>query len=205
MDSKPAYRLTSTSYAVLSLLELLGEATSYDLEQALVRSIENFWRVPHTTFYEEPARLASAGYLSARQEQGGRRRRLYKLTKHGHSALREWALDPAAAPEQIRDEALLKIFAGADPQAVLSGRAEYHRTKLAEFERYLLELRSGQEGPRQDQWRGAEATLVIGIRYHRFMLALIDDFLAGGEGAELALPAAGDGRDQAAASAGGES
>ena len=58
MESKPAYRLTSTSYAVLSLLELLGEATSYDLKQALVRSIENFWRVPHTTFYEEPARLA---------------------------------------------------------------------------------------------------------------------------------------------------
>jgi PadR family transcriptional regulator, regulatory protein AphA len=200
LDSKPAYRLTSTSYAVLSLLELLGEATSYDLKQALVRSIENFWPVPHTTFYEEPARLADAGYLSARQEPAGRRRRLYELTASGREAL-----DPAAAPEQIRDEALLKIFAGADPQAVLSGRAEYHRTKLAEFERYLLELRSGQKGPREDQWRGAEATLVVGIRYHRFMLALIDDFLAGGDGADLALAAGGEERDQAAASAGGES
>jgi DNA-binding PadR family transcriptional regulator len=205
LDSKSAYRLTSTSYAVLSLLELLGEATSYDLKQALVRSIENFWPVPHTTFYEEPARLASAGYLSARQEPAGRRRRLYELTESGRSALREWALDPVAAPEQIRDEALLKIFAGGDPQAVLSGRTEYHRGKLAEFERYLAELRAGQTGPRQDEWRGAEATLVVGIRYHRFMLALIDDFLAGGEGDDVGLAASERFAAQASASAGGES
>jgi DNA-binding PadR family transcriptional regulator len=178
MESKP-YRLTSTSYAVLALLEVLGEATSYDLKQALVQSIENFWRVPHTTFYEEPARLARAGYLSARQEATGRRRRLYTLTDRGQAALRDWADDPSAAPEQIRDEALLKMFAGADPQAVLSGRAEYHRRKLAEFEGYMANLHAGHEGPREDRWRGAEATLIIGIRYHRFMIALIDDFLEG--------------------------
>src|SRR6516162_2701497 len=96
-------RLTSTSYAVLSLLDVLGEATPYDLKQALVRSIENFWPVPHTTFYEEPARLAGAGYLAARQEAGGRRRRLYKLTARGRDALHSWAEDPAVGPQQLRD------------------------------------------------------------------------------------------------------
>jgi DNA-binding PadR family transcriptional regulator len=181
MKSKP-YRLTSTSYAVLSLLELLGEASPYDLKQALVRSIENFWRVPHTTFYEEPARLAQAGYLSTRQEPAGRRRRLYTLTDQGHAALREWTEDPAAAPEQIRDEALLKIFAGANPQAVLAARTDYHRGKLAEFEGYLDELHATESAPRDDHWRGAEATLVIGIRYHRFMLAVIDEFLGSSNG-----------------------
>ena len=181
MESKP-YRLTSTSYAVLSLLQLLGEASPYDLKQALVRSIENFWRVPHTTFYEEPARLARAGYLSARQEPAGRRRRLYALTDLGHAALRDWTEDPTAAPEQIRDEALLKIFAGANPQAVLAERTDYHTQKLAEFEGYLDELHATESGPRDDHWRGAEATLVIGIRYHRFMLAVIDEFLGSSNG-----------------------
>ena len=68
-------RLTTTSYAVMSLLDLLGEATPYDLKQVLEHSIENFWPVPHTTFYDEPARLARAGYLSQSQEAGGRKRR----------------------------------------------------------------------------------------------------------------------------------
>ena len=56
---------------MLSLLELLGAATPYDLKQALERSIENFWPVPHTTFYAEPARLAAAGLLSEQQEAAG--------------------------------------------------------------------------------------------------------------------------------------
>ena len=40
--SDPPLRLTGTSYAVLSLLELCGPATPYDLKQALESSIENF-------------------------------------------------------------------------------------------------------------------------------------------------------------------
>jgi PadR family transcriptional regulator AphA len=70
-------RLTGTSYALLALLKEFGDLTSYDIKQALESSIQNFWPVPHTTAYEEPARLAAAGYLSARQEEGGRRRRVY--------------------------------------------------------------------------------------------------------------------------------
>jgi len=200
MIESKRYRLTSTSYAVLSLLELLGEATSYDLKQALVLSIENFWRVPHTTFYEEPARLANAGYLTARQESTGRRRRLYRLTEAGRAALREWADDPAAAPEQIRDEAMLKIFAGADERVVLSGRMDYHREKLAEFEGYLHEMRANPRAPRGSKWRGPETTLVIGIRYHRFMLSLVEEFLAQGPAGENADVGA-----QASASSRGDS
>jgi PadR family transcriptional regulator, regulatory protein AphA len=191
MERKP-YRLTSTSYAVLALLALLGESTSYDLKQALVLSIENFWRVPHTTFYEEPARLVQAGYLSARQEPSGRRRRLYTLTDQGRAALRDWALDPAAAPEQVRDEALLKIFAGGDPRAILARRTEYHRQKLAEFESYLTNLRAGDDGPRGEQWRGAEVTLIIGTTYHRDMLAFIERFLAEDDGPGTDQAGAGD-------------
>ncbi len=53
-------KLTGTSYAVLALLDEFGEMTSYDIKQAMEISIQNFWPVPHTTAYEEPARLAAA-------------------------------------------------------------------------------------------------------------------------------------------------
>ena len=108
-------KLTGTSYALLALLDRFGELTSYEIKDALETSVENFWPVPHTTAYQEPARLESGGYLSSRQEVGGRRRRRYALTDAGRKALRDWADAPQAAPPQLRDELLLKIFAGADP------------------------------------------------------------------------------------------
>lgn len=176
-------RLTTTSYAVLSLLELLGEATPYELKQALERSIQNFWPVPHTTFYDEPARLADAGYLSATQEQAGRRRKRYSLTAAGHVALRTWADTPGAPPSQYRDEAMLKVFAGATPVAAFAGRTDWHREKLAELEGYLENLKGGHEGLRTDKWRGAEATLLGGIAYHRMMIETFERLLpqAGGQ------------------------
>lgn len=172
-------RLTSTSYAVLSLLDLLGEATPYELKQVLEVSVENFWPVPHTTFYEEPSRLASAGYLSVEQEAAGRRRKRYSLTDSGRQALREWADSPDTSPPQLRDEGMLKIFAGADPLAIFAARAAWQRAKLVELEGYLNALQAGRNGqPRTDKWGGAEATLIAGISYHRQLLALTDEFLA---------------------------
>lgn len=176
MERKPI-RLTTTSYAVMSLLELCDGATPYELKQMLERSIENFWPVPHTTFYEEPARLADAGYLSSEQEQTGRRRKRYSLTDTGRAALRAWADTPGAPPSQYRDEAMLKVFAGADPRAVFSGRVNWHRTKLAELEGYLANLKEGRDGPRADEWRGAEATVLGGIAYHRAMVETFERLL----------------------------
>lgn len=163
-------KLTTTSYAVLALLEQLGEATPYDIKQAMEKSIENFWPVPHTTAYEEPARLASAGYLAVRQEPGGRRRKVYSLTAKGRQALVAWAADPSSTPPQLRDEDVLKVFAGADPRPLLAAREAWHREKLAELEGYLEEV-SGEE-----DWRPSERVLTVGLAYHRKMLELLDLF-----------------------------
>jgi PadR family transcriptional regulator AphA len=165
---RKSIRLTTTSYALLALLDQLGAATSYDIKQALERSIENFWPVPHTTAYEEPARLAEGGYLSVKQEAGGRRRKSYTLTKAGREALAAWAAEPVAAPPQLRDEVMLKIFAGADPAALVGARAAWHRAKLVELQGYLEEVRQA-EG-----WERSERTLLAGLGYHRTMLELID-------------------------------
>jgi PadR family transcriptional regulator, regulatory protein AphA len=171
MKSK-SIRLTPTSYALLALLDQLGEATSYDIKQAMDMTIENFWPVPHTTAYEEPARLAAAGHLSVSQEPGGRRRKVYSLTEEGREALREWAAEPSAAPPQLRDELVLKIFAGADPQPLVQARVEWHQAKVAELQGYLDEVRAA-EG-----WDSSERTLIAGIAYHRKQLELIEELAA---------------------------
>lgn len=177
-------RLNPSSYAVLALLKAAGESTPYELKGFLEKSVENFWPVPHTTFYAEPARLAEAGYLSVRQEQGGRRRKLYALTEKGLAALDEWVHADDYPPPQLRDAGALRIFAGADPVPILERRVLWHRAKLAELEGYLDEMDESQgiSGP-----RGA---LIAGTTYHRVLLGAIEDFLE-------ALPASGGARESA--------
>jgi PadR family transcriptional regulator, regulatory protein AphA len=186
---RKSIKLTTTSYAVLCLLDLAGEATPYELKQMLMNSIEHFWPVPHTTFYDEPARLAKAGYLSESQEQGGRRRKRYSLTGLGREALSAWTQAPGAPPSQYRDEAMLKVFAGADPEAAFAGRIEWHRAQQAELEGYLVNLKEGHEGRRQDEWRGPETTVLGGIEYHRQMITIFERFAAAGEREAQALAA----------------
>ena len=159
-DTTKNIRLTGTSYALLALLKEFGDLTSYD--------IQNFWPVPHTTAYEEPARLAAAGFLSARQEEGGRRRRVYSLTEKGREALAKWAAEPTAAPPQLREEVMLKVFAGADPARLVESRITWHRAKLEELRGYL-ELVRASEG-----FEGSERTLFAGIAYEEKMLELLE-------------------------------
>ncbi|HET8955594.1 MAG TPA: PadR family transcriptional regulator [Solirubrobacterales bacterium] len=170
-------KLTGTSYALMAVLREFGELTSYDIKQAMESSIQNFWPVPHTTAYEEPARLAAAGYLAARQEEGGRRRRVYSLTDKGRESLAAWAEEPGAPPPQLRDEAMLKVFAGGDPTGLVELRLAWHRAKLEELRGYLALVRES-EG-----FEGSERTLVAGIAYEEKMLELLEP-LAGAAGAD---------------------
>ncbi|MGN6215440.1 MAG: PadR family transcriptional regulator [Solirubrobacterales bacterium] len=174
MKSK-SIKLTGTSYALLALLKEFGPSTSYEIKQALESSIQNFWPVPHTTAYEEPARLAAAGYLSAAQEEGGRRRRVYSLTAQGREALAAWANEPTAAPPQLRDELMLKAFAGADPAPLLGPRIAFHQAKLGELRGYL-ELVRENEG-----FEGSEQTLLAGIAYEEKMLEMLEAFAQAAE------------------------
>ncbi|MBS1860929.1 MAG: PadR family transcriptional regulator [Actinobacteria bacterium] len=164
-------KLTSTSYALLALLDRFGELTSYEIKDALESSIENFWPVPHTTAYQEPARLASGGYLSARQEKGGRRRRKYALTDKGREALRAWADAPTAAAPQLRDELLLKIFAGADPAPLVARRLAWYREKVTELETYLAAVKMAPG------WTGPATVLRAGVAYNRAQIELIEAML----------------------------
>lgn len=177
-DSKSAsIRLSATSFAVLALLDQFGDSTSYDIKQAIEHSIANFWNVPHTTAYEEPARLAAAGYLSVREEPDGRRRKVYSLTASGREALREWAREPAAPP-QLRDELVLKIFAGGDGAALAPERLAYHQAKVAELEGYLAGVEEVAAAD-EERLRAGRNTLLAGIAYHEAMIELTQRLMAG--------------------------
>ena len=146
--------LTPTSLIVLGLIELAGESTPYDLKQAVAMTLGNFWSLQHAQLYSEPERLAGAGYLKERREEGGRRRRHYSITAKGGKALEEWRSAPTERLYELRDLSLLKLFFGADPKDLAQSQLEAHRRKLAEYEDLQkLDTGSGPRGP----WLALEA------------------------------------------------
>ena len=152
--------LTPTSYIVLGLLSMFGEATPYDLKQMASASVGHFWTLPHSQLYAEPARLARAGYLTEEQEQSGRRRKRYSLANRGREALDDWLGALTPEPYVLRDVALLKLFFGANVGELAEGQLETHRRKLAEYEALSgLSRDSGRPGP----W----LALDLGLRHER--------------------------------------
>jgi PadR family transcriptional regulator, regulatory protein AphA len=154
-----APRLTATSYIVLGLLERGEPATPYDLKQIAQLSTNNFWAVPHTQLYTECARLAAEGLLDERQEQTGRRRRIYRLTARGRQALADWRSEPATDLYELRDAATLKLFFGGDPATLAATQLQAHRGRLAEYE----ELRKGADALPE----GQRLALECGIGHER--------------------------------------
>jgi PadR family transcriptional regulator AphA len=133
-SASSAPRLTATSYIVLGLLEQVEPATPYDLKQIAQVSTNNFWSVPHTQLYTECARLAAEGLLDERQEQAGRRRRVYRLTADGRKALEVWRNEPATELYELRDAATLKLFFGGDPATLAATQLQAHKGRLKEYE-----------------------------------------------------------------------
>lgn len=163
-------KLTPTSYIVLGLVELSGEATPYELKTTVNNSLGNFWSIQHAQLYSEPERLAGAGYLKERREETGRRRRHYTITKKGRTALAEWRETPAERVLELRDPGLLKIFFGADPAEVAESQLDLHRRKLDEYEG-LKRIDVGAEP------RGPWLTLDAGIRHTKTSIAFWEDQL----------------------------
>jgi len=142
------HRLSPTSYIVLALISGAGEATPYDLKQAVAVTLGNFWSVPHAQIYAEPERLREGGYLSERREQGGRRRRHYKLTAKGEKAFADWLAEPTAEMAELRDPGILKLFLGGSPERLARAQLSTHRQRLAELETLAAQMEGQPQVPR---------------------------------------------------------
>ncbi len=157
-------RLTSTSYVVLGMLDWLGPSTPYRLKRVMAESVEDFFPVPHTSFYAEPARLAAAGYVDEHVERGGRRRKTYALTARGREALEAWLAEPETRPGEFRFPAMLKVFFGADPSSFAGAQAAHHRGLAERFEAVRARADRGDvELPEQRR-----KVLETGILLHRW-------------------------------------
>jgi PadR family transcriptional regulator, regulatory protein AphA len=150
-------RLTPPSYIVLGLLDWTGESTPYRLKQLVAGSVGFFWSLQHAQLYTEPERLARGGYVSERREEGGRRRKLYKLTDKGRTALAQWRAEPTAHLSEVRDLGLLKLFFGADPAELAGVQLAAHRAELTEYEGI-------RDGMADDVPEGPRLALELGIR-----------------------------------------
>jgi DNA-binding PadR family transcriptional regulator len=139
-------RLTEASFIVLGLLEQAEPATPYDLKQLAQLSTSNFFSVPHTQLYTECARLAGEGLLDELQEQTGRRRRIYRLTKRGRQALESWRSEPASDLYELRDAATLKLFFGGDPASLAASQLQAHRQRLKAYEQLRTEIPNAPRG-----------------------------------------------------------
>jgi PadR family transcriptional regulator, regulatory protein AphA len=120
MRLQPRSRLDDSARAVLGLIALRGPSTAYELKRALSRITSEFWPVPHVTPYRVTAELERMGMLTAEQERGGRRRRVYSLTEEGRSALRAWLAEPTSETMTIRDPGQLHLLFAelAEPRAI---------------------------------------------------------------------------------------
>ena len=135
---QPDARLDDSAFAVLGLIALRGPSTAYEVKRALGRIADEFWPVPHVTPYRVTAELERLGLLTAEQEQGGRRRRVYSLTDEGRSALGAWLSEPTSETMTIRDPGQLHLLFAelADPAAI----AELARAQIRVYEARLAAL-----------------------------------------------------------------
>lgn len=159
MQSAMAERkLTTASFLVLGMVELIEPVTPYELKAFANRTVVNFWSLPHTQIYTQCDRLLEDGYLSEKREKSGRRRRSFSITKKGRKALDAWRHEPADVPAELRDLATLKLFFGADPAALAEDQLAIHQAKLDE---YLAVKKAGAGPP------GPAHALEAGILHER--------------------------------------
>jgi DNA-binding PadR family transcriptional regulator len=105
----PELNPTQTSYAVLGLLSL-RPWTTYELARQSERSLRWFFPRAERAVYLEAKRLVELGWARAKRTSTGRRAStVYRITKAGENALRDWLAEPSA-PAVVESEAALRVF-----------------------------------------------------------------------------------------------
>lgn len=152
---------TTTSHLVLGMIAAFGPLTSYQLERLVAGTVANFWLFPHSQLYAEPRRLVAEGLLSERRETGGRRRRVYRITRAGRARLAAWLVEPEPGYTEVRDPGMLKLFfASQAPVArerLAEDQARAHRARGLEYRQRLEQLSAGRTRTCSRRWSWGSA------------------------------------------------
>lgn len=159
----PEVRLTTPSFLVLGIIDGLGEASPYDVKVEAARTVAPFWSIAHAQVYAQCDRLLRAGLLSEVRQEGGRNRRVMKLTRTGEEALAEWLEDAEFVPVEARERGVLKLWFGGRPAVHAPVQIEEHRRTLGAYGELAEDV--GELLP-----RGQREALEFGIRYERMMV-----------------------------------
>jgi len=128
--------LTTTSYAILGLLDL-RDWTAYDLTQQARRSLAFAWPMAESQLYAEPKRLEREGLVTVRNDPAGpqRTRRLLRITPAGRKALRAWLATEPMAPRMQVEVVVRTLFATAGTKAdLLSALASTRESVQAAYD-----------------------------------------------------------------------
>jgi PadR family transcriptional regulator, regulatory protein AphA len=117
-----ARRTATTAHAILGLLALRTEWSTWDLAQQLRRNMRFFWPRAESQIYEEVKALVTRGWATDRQTFVGRRARTtYRINAAGRRELASWLTTPPKGTA-VECEPLLRVFL-ADLSTVENVRA----------------------------------------------------------------------------------
>jgi PadR family transcriptional regulator AphA len=110
MNSKPLPKLTTTSFALLGLLQRRPwsayELTGY-MRNSILRAV---WPRAESHLYSEPKLLERRGFASSHQEHtGARKRTVYSITEEGRAALSDWLQQERNSEFRFEYELLLRL------------------------------------------------------------------------------------------------
>lgn len=171
----PPGDINRSRYAILGALTH-GARSGYDLRRFFEDNLGSFWRESYGQIYPILRKLEAEGYVERAAEVSARRKP-YRLTDAGRTALSDWLEQPITL-EVGRVEILLKLFfisrapAGTAQAHLRAFRAE-HATRLDRYDAVARRL-DGELSHEPDirYWR---VTLAYGQQLSRAMLAWCDE------------------------------
>jgi DNA-binding PadR family transcriptional regulator len=132
--------LSTTEFSVLGLLLAFGEHSGYDLKKKAEAGVGYVWTAAKSHVYAVLPRLVEGGYATTRRVSQERLpdKQVYRITKKGERAFREWLEEPVEEHAGSRSTFLLKVFFGRHMSkealaAHIRRRREYVAGALAEF------------------------------------------------------------------------
>jgi len=155
--------------------------TGYELAKTFDSSIGFFWKADHQQIYRELTKLRERGHVQGREvvQSGKPNKLVYRLTAEGKAALRHWAARPSTPPS-IKDDMLVRLCAldavDMEPmRADLMARLEYHRDRLARYERVLK--KRFPQGAQNLADTGKLLALRLGLRHERAVVEWCEEAL----------------------------
>jgi DNA-binding PadR family transcriptional regulator len=153
--------------------------SGYDLAKQFDGSVGFFWKASHQQIYRELSKLEDLLWITSETILQAARpdKKLYSVTELGKQQLVEW-MAQASEPTPIKDDLLVKIFAGyLSPQIILAEverHREAHRERLSEYRDLQQQyFQNPQKLPLQAKFK--YLTLLRGISYETDWVAWCEE------------------------------